>query len=103
MKKLIIAVLLLMGSMTASYAEVNRSGNTFEVVSAKTSAETSIETKYTFKYNGAEYVICLSKNGRAFCNVISKNGKPYKKYLGEEISRTICKELGVEYKETTKK
>lgn len=58
-------------------------------------------TPFTFKdKDGKIYPIYISKNGRCYIYRISKKtGNEYKYYLGEEISRDICKELGIEYKE----
>ena len=82
----------------AAMADVQRDGNTFTAAKqAKTKAE-PVATKYTYKSGDAEYPIYLSGNGRAYIVKISaKTGKEYKQYLGEEISRTICSELGAEY------
>lgn len=61
-------------------------------------------TPFTFKdKDGKIYPIYISKNGRCYIIKTSKNGKEYKYYLGEEISKDICKELGIEYVEINKK
>lgn len=45
----------------------------------------------------------MGKTGSCFIRKTSaKSGKEYPDYLGEEISRTICKEMGVEYKGKSK-
>lgn len=102
MKKIFIcAIAIMMASASVINAEIKREGNTFSVVSeSKQKAEPTATTyKYTTK-DGKEYPIYLSKNGRAYILKVSqKSGNEYKQYLGEEISRTICKELGVEYVE----
>lgn len=105
MKKIIITLCLLL-AMNASVAQtINRNGNNFVAESTKTSksAGQAIGTKYTYTdTDGKTYSIWLSKNGRAYIIRTSKSGKEYKKYLTEEISRTICKEMGVTYTEKTK-
>ena len=104
MKKIIICVLsMMMASASVMNAEVRREGNTFTQVSeSKQKAEPTATTyKYTTK-DGKEYPIYLSKNGRAYILRVSAKGNEYRQYLGEEISKTICKELGTEYVEKTK-
>ena len=57
------------------------------------------KTPYTFTTpDGRKYDILLSVNGRAYIWRVSKKGNTYKQYLGEEVSRTICREINVEYK-----
>lgn len=48
---------------------------------------------------GNQYTICISQNGCCFVwRISSKTGNKYRQYLGEEISRDICRKLGKEYK-----
>ena len=62
------------------------------------------QTPYVYQISGQELPILLSVNGRAYVIRISqKTGNEYKYYLGEDISRDICKKMGVEYKEKEKK
>lgn len=102
MKKFIILLVLAFVAFTMP-AQVARNGNIFTTSSSSTSTSKSEATATPYKWadsKGQEYPIFLSKNGRAFVKRVSANtGKEYKHYLGEEISRTICKEMGVEYKE----
>lgn len=100
MKKILVMAAFIIAASTTTFGEVKKDGNTYIEVGTQT--KTSNE-QTPFKYKdkkGAEYVIYLSRNGRAYVEVISKNGNKYKKYLGEEISRDICKQMGREYKET---
>lgn len=103
----ILSLLLFLYTCSTGDAQtVTRNGDTFSSqTSTKNEAGQSIETKYSYQdTDGKTYTIWLSKNGHAYILKTSKKtGNEYKKYLGEEISRTICTELGVEYKETTKK
>lgn len=84
-----------------SAQEIERSGNVFKSAT-KSAVQKSepIATPYKWENaKGEQMPIYLSVNGRAFVIMTSsKSGKEYKKYLGEEISKTICKELGKEYK-----
>ena len=90
---------------SAAHAEVKRDGNNFTQVSSRSAAAQPVATTYTWTDSkGNVYPIYLTKNGRAYVmRVSAKTGKEYRHYLGEEISRTICKEMGREYNETTKK
>lgn len=77
--------------------DVVRKDNKFQVV---TDSITTKKTDFIYidkKY--VEYPIYISKNGRAFIIKTSKNGNNYNYYLGEKISKEICKELNIEYKE----
>lgn len=62
-------------------------------------------TDFTYRDSKAnEYRIYLSKNGRAFIiRTSQRTGKEYKYYLGEEISKSVCKELGLTYVELKQK
>ena len=103
MKK-IIAVIVFAFAMciTANAQSYTIKGN--EIVQLKQEkdkqkTETSITTKMTYKHNGQVCQVKLSKNGRAYAEVTSKNGNTYKKYFGEEVSKALCKEYGVIYTE----
>lgn len=86
---------------TAAHAEVKREGKNFVQVSSRSAAAQPIATTYTWTDSkGNVYPIYLTKSGRAYVmRVSAKTGKEYRYYLSEEIARTICKEMGVEYKE----
>ena len=80
---------------------VTRTGNTFTIVSTKTSSET--KTKFTWKDSkGVEYPIYVGKSGACYIKKVSKAGKEYKQYLGADVSSQICKELGIKYTPKTK-
>lgn len=113
MKKLLIAVVLFIAAFSGLNAHdnnksnnnVTREGKTFIALSsAKKSNGESVKTEYSYTdTDGKTYEIWLSKNGRAYIKRVSaKTDKEYKKYLSEEISRQICKELGKEYIEPKK-
>ena len=110
MKKIFIAAVLFIAALSGVNAQdnhksnnnVTREGKTFIAQGAKTKGE-NVKTEYSYTdTDGKTYEIWLSKNGRAFILRISKTGKDYRKYLGEEISRQICKEIGREYVEMKK-
>ena len=64
--------------------------------------ETPKEEKTGFTYqdkNGNQFDIYIGKSGSCYIYRVSKKtGNPYKYYLGEEISKDICKQLNREYK-----
>ena len=101
MKNILLILMMLTLSVTTSAQSYTREGNTFiSSTGERTKANNVIETTFKVKESdGKEYVVYCSKNsGACFIKKVSRNGKEYKKYLGEEISRQICNELGVEYK-----
>lgn len=112
MKKLFIAAALFIAAFSGVNAQDNnksnnvmREGKSFIAQSsAKGSNGENVKTEYSYTdTDGRTYEIWLSKNGRAYIKRVSaKTNKEYKKYLGEEISRQICKELGREYNELKK-
>lgn len=105
MKKFFIIAALMIAAFSAN-AQVVRNGNNFVAEQKTTSRQASaaIETKYTYTdTDGKTYSIWISKNGRAYIiRKSAKTGNDYKKYLAEDVARTICKELNVEYKELNK-
>lgn len=98
--KIIVLFMLMIIGMYDADAQVTREGNTF-VAEQTSSSSSNTKTEYTYvDTDGKEYPVYISKNGRCFIYRVSKKtNKPYKKYLPEEVSRTICEELGREYKE----
>lgn len=111
MKKLFIAAVLFFAALSGVNAQdnnksnnnVTREGKTFIAQGAKTKGENA-KTEYSYTdTDGKTYEIYLSKNGRAYIKRVSaKTGNTYNKYLPEEVSRQICKEIGREYVETKK-
>ena len=103
MKKLFFAIAIAMASVfNVSAQSYVREGNTFvQQSNTNRSQSTATKTKYTWKdKEGKAYPIYLSKNGRAYVMRVSKKtGNEYKFYLGEDISRQVCKEMGVVYVE----
>ena len=99
-----LAVMLLMLfclSINANAQNYTREGNTY-ISSTGERAKTNNAIETTFKVkesDGKEYVVyCSSSTGSCYIKKISKNNKEYRKYLGEEISKEVCKEIKVEYK-----
>lgn len=108
-KALLVAVFLLVGllgipTMCNAQSFVKK-GNNFEQVSTRNVASTATKTKFTWTdTKGNTYPIYVTKIGRCFVNKISsKTNKEYKYYLKEDLSRAICKELGITYQEKARK
>lgn len=101
MKKIILFVLFLVFASTAhTFAQdYTREGKTFTATKSASGAKSSsVETSFIYvDTDGKSYTIWLSKNGHAFIKRVSKSGKSYNKYLSEELSREVCKEMGVNY------
>ena len=99
-----LAMLLTMGTAGAQGA-FKREGYNFTQVTNKKGtagqqqAATATLHTYTTK-DGTKYPIYLSRNGRAFIiRTSKKTGNEYRQYLGEEISRQVCRDMNVTYKE----
>lgn len=106
MKKLAFFVVfsIMMGITAAAQtpAKVERQGNTFKSNKQTRQKSEPVATPYTYEEGDKTYPIYMSGTGSCFILKISKNGNEYRKYLGEEISSTICREMGVEYKPKSK-
>lgn len=109
MKRFIIALLLMLAlgmNSSSVYAQsVVRSGNTFTTTKVSKPKAEPTKTKFTWKDSkGVEYPIYVSASGSCFILKTSKKtGKEYRQYLGAEVSRQVCKELGIEYKSKASK
>ena len=102
MKKFILFIIMMLSiSLTTNAQNYVRSGNTFTAKSCtKTKSSTkSVKTKFTWKDSkGKTYAIQVSSSGATFViKTSSKTGKEYKNYLGPEISKEVCRELGIKY------
>lgn len=92
---------MLPSSITAQ--NYKRNGNTFTMTSTKKIKSEPKQTKFTVEKDGKKYPVYIGSTGSCFIlKTSSKTGKEYRNYLGPEISTTICKELGVEYKGKSK-
>ena len=104
MRKLFILLILIVLGVNNSNAQgYTRVGNTFTLSTggqSKAKKGLTVSTKFKVKdSDGKEYTINVSSNGSAFIKKTSKKtGKEYRKYLGEELSQTICKEIKISYK-----
>jgi predicted DNA binding protein len=109
MKKIILIALAMVLCFNINAQEVSRNGNTFTVISNRTSNRDTIVTKYQFSDSkGNTYpIICIKNTGHCYIwRKSSKTGKMYKMYFSgknESIAKTVAKELGIKYIESTKK
>lgn len=106
MKKFIFAaiMLLVVCGNCVNAQEVKREGNTFSFVSNGRSKapKDTLQTQYDFADSkGNHYPIVINKSsGRCYIwKTSSKTGKLYKQYMKEEISREVCKLVGITYVE----
>ena len=98
-------LLMLCMSINVNAQSYTREGNVYILSTGeRTKANNAIETTFKIKESdGKEYVVYCSKStGACYIKKISRKGNEYKKYLGEEISKQICKEIGIEYKSKKK-
>lgn len=105
MKKIIIIIAAIAAFSVTSYSQdFVRNGKTFEQVK-KSSVKTEEKTGFTWKDSkGNSYDIYIGKSGACYIKKVSKKtGNEYRQYLGEEISRDICKSLGREYTSKSRK
>lgn len=105
MRKFIILVVAFVAfAATGSAQSYTIDGKTIiEQKQSKTANE--IKTDFTLQSGDVTYDVYMNTNStRCYVYVTSKKtGKPYKKYLTEEVEREICKSLNIEYKPRQKK
>lgn len=102
MKKLILCISMMLACGPVSNAQsVVKEGMTFKSVTkpSKAKADTLL-TDYKFQDSkGLLYPIIVNKqSGRCWIwKKSGKTGRMYKQYMKEDVSRAVCKELGVTY------
>lgn len=100
MKKFVFMLAMLLAICTTVSAQgYTRNGKTFTQTATAKSKSEPTKTEFTWKdKEGVDYPIYISDNGSCFVLKKSKkSGNEYRKYLGEQISKEICAELGREY------
>lgn len=102
MKKLIVSIVMLASVFTAyagNPSNYTKEGNIFKTEKVQKSS-TEEATGFLWEDSkGNQYTIYIGPSGACYVHRISqKTGKQYKYYLGEDISKDICKSLGKEYK-----
>ena len=101
MRKIFISLALMCAIVVYANAQnytKSTDGKTYSAVK-KTTVSSERETGFTWKDSkGNTYPIYMGKTGSCYIKKVSKKtGNKYKQYLGEEISRDICKQLNVKY------
>ena len=105
MKKLLIAVAIVLGMMATGFAQTKyeQNGKTFKSVQTEKTIKKGAEplnTGFTWEDSkGNKYPIWISNGGKGSAYIIrtsGKTGKQYKAYLGKEITETIKKQLNIE-------
>ena len=101
MKRIFISLALMCAMVVCVNAQnytKSLDGRTYSAVK-KPAVSSERETGFTWEDSkGNTYPIYMGKTGACYVKKISKkSGNEYKEYLGEEISRDICKQLNVEY------
>lgn len=99
MRKVILLLIMMCLPMIGMAQSYTRSGDTFVATSTSRTKSEPTKTKFTYKdSDNKNYPIYIGKTGSCFIvKTSSKTGKEYRKYLGEEISKQICKEMNVQY------
>ena len=105
MKRLFICIIMMLclGVNNSNiYAQnVVKNGNTFKSVKSTAKGDTLL-TKFFFEDSkGNKYpIIVMKKSGRCYVwKKSGKTGKLYKQYMKPEVSKAVCKEVGINYKE----
>ena len=105
MKKWLFSIIMMLTlgvNNSNIYAQnVVKNGNTFKSVKSTTKGDTLV-TKFFFEDSkGGKYpIIVMKKSGR--CYVWKKSGKTgrlYKQYMKPEVSKAVCREMNIVYKE----
>ena len=98
MRKFIILLLALgVISCTANKNDVNvvdRNISEIESSTTKKDEISPVKTKFVWRNSlGEEFPVYINSHGSCFIIKKSKSGKSYRSFLGEEVSKQICKEL----------
>ena len=103
MKRISLFLCLLLAATVAmgQTRSFTTNGNNYKAVQSdrSTAASQDTVTPYTYEVSGTQYPIHIGKTGACYIvRVSKKSGKEYRQYLGEEISRDICRKMGRVYK-----
>ena len=106
MKQIVVAIMFiacLFAGVVFGQNPYKVEGKTITKVESTQKQKSETPTGFTFKDKDKTYDVFISKNGRCYYyKVSSKTGNPYKVYLDEETSKSIAKQMGIEYKEKVK-
>lgn len=101
MKRILISIALMCAMVVCANAQdytKSSDGKTYSAVK-KTTVSSERETGFTWQdAKGNTYPIYMGKTGSCYIKKVSKKtGNEYRQYLGEKLSRDICRQLNVEY------
>lgn len=102
MKKFLMGALIILSIAMSSNAiaqNVTREGNNFTATSTGRTSSKATQTEFTYTdTDGTTYPVFICTNGRCYIEKVSKkSGNMYKKYIPEDIAKTIAAELGIDY------
>lgn len=98
---LMLAATVVMGQAKGYTTDGNNYRPTAPVTKNAPQKDTTVSlTPYTYELkDGSKLPIHIGKTGSCYIvRVSKKTGNEYRQYLGEEISRDICRKMGREYK-----
>lgn len=103
MKKLFVCIIMMLCLCVnnSNAQSVVKSGNTFKSVKSTTKGDTLV-TKFFFEDSkGRKYpIIVVKKSGRCYIwKKSEKTGKLYKQYMKPEVSKAVCRDLNIIYKQ----
>ena len=105
MKRLLNLLLLSSGVATKAQTYVREENIYISSTGERNKSNNTITTDFKVKESdGKEYIIYCSKStGACFIKKISRNGKEYKKYLNEDISKQVSSSVNIKYKPKNKR
>lgn len=101
MKKLFVCIIMMMClCVNNSSAQVVRDGKVFKSQGRSTATKDTLVTTYKWEAGGIQYPIIVNKkSGRCYVWKKRKDGTIYPMYIKPEISKAICREMNIAYKE----
>ena len=106
MKKLFICIIMMLclGVNNSSSQTIERKGKVFVSKGRSVHKADTLVTEYKFEANGIQHPIIINKGtGSCYIWIKSRNNKLYRKYMKQEVSEQIARELGIEYKPRNRK
>ena len=100
MKKVIIAIALLLAGVAVNPINAEQKINGTTIVEVQRAKADNKKTPFVYENKkGEKFPTFITKNGRVYAEVVSRNGNTYRKYMDEATSKAIAKQMGIEYKE----
>jgi len=92
-------MMLCLGVNNSSSQTIERKGKVFVSKGRSVHKADTLVTEYKFEANGIQHPIIINKGtGSCYIWIKSRNNKLYRKYMKQEVSEQIARELGIEYK-----